>query len=81
MITPVIESDNDSSLTSLEASFEALSNGELEAFRIDLIHGGIPAGRKQQAMDEFRRGKTQVLVATSVIEVGVDVPNASVMTR
>ncbi len=80
VITPVIESDEDSNLTSLEASFEALSNGELEAFRVDLIHGGMPADRKQQAMDDFRHGKTQVLVATSVIEVGVDVPNASVMT-
>ncbi len=80
VITPVVETDEESSLTGLASAFEALCNGELEAFRVDLIHGGMTASHKQQAMDNFRRGKTQVLVATSVIEVGVDVPNASVMT-
>ena len=81
VITPVVSSaDEQSQLTSLEESFEALCNGELEAFRLDLIHGGMSAARKQQAMDDFRRRETQVLVATSVIEVGVDVPNATVMT-
>jgi ATP-dependent DNA helicase RecG len=80
VIAPVVETDEESSLTSLASSFEALCNGELEAFRVDLIHGGMAASQKQKAMDDFRRGKTQVLVATSVIEVGVDVPNASVMT-
>ena len=81
VITPVVSTiDEVSQLTSLEESFEALCNGELEAFRLDLIHGGMSADRKQQAMDDFREGKTQVLVSTSVVEVGVDVPNASVMT-
>ncbi len=81
VITPVVTSaDEQSQLTSLEESFESLCNGELEAFRLDLIHGGMSAERKQQAMEDFRNRQTQVLVATSVVEVGVDVPNASVMT-
>ncbi|HTN53025.1 MAG TPA: ATP-dependent DNA helicase RecG, partial [Anaeromyxobacter sp.] len=46
---------------------------------IGLLHGRMKAGEKQEVMDRFREGKTGILVATTVIEVGVDVPNASVM--
>ncbi len=80
VVTPrLAESDSDD-VTSLVESFEALCNGELEAFRLDLIHGRMPAEDKNLAMAAFREGKTQVLVATSVIEVGIDVRNAAVMT-
>lgn len=65
---------------SLQEAYESLANGELEAFRLDLIHGRMSAAEKQHAMQKFRDGETQVLVATSVIEVGVDVANATVMT-
>jgi ATP-dependent DNA helicase RecG len=60
--------------------YEHLSNGELEAFRLDLIHGRQTPEEKETAMEGFRSGATQVLVATSVVEVGVDVPNATLMT-
>ena len=80
VVTPVVEGD-DGALASLEQSFEALANGELEAFRLGLVHGRLtqPA-KKEAAMEAFRSGQTQVLVATSVVEVGIDVPNATLMT-
>ncbi len=79
VITPLVEGE-EGSLDGLEQSFEALANGELEAFRLGLVHGRLTSQRKDDALEAFRRGETQVLVATSVVEVGVDVPNASLMT-
>jgi ATP-dependent DNA helicase RecG len=64
----------------LNEAYEALANGELEAFRLGLVHGRMTPAEKDTAMDAFRSGQTQVLVATSVVEVGVDVPNATLMT-
>jgi ATP-dependent DNA helicase RecG len=64
----------------VEKVYEQLTNGELDAFCLDLIHGRLSSHEKESAMDAFRSGKTQVLVATSVVEVGVDVPNATLMT-
>jgi ATP-dependent DNA helicase RecG len=48
-------------------------------FRIELLHGRMPSEKKQQIMAEFRRGKIDALVATVVVEVGVDIPNATIM--
>jgi ATP-dependent DNA helicase RecG len=48
-------------------------------FNVGLLHGRMPSAKKQQVMAEFRKGKTNVLVSTIVIEVGVDVPNATIM--
>jgi ATP-dependent DNA helicase RecG len=58
---------------------ERLRAGELEGFEIGLLHGQMPARQKQAAMERFAAGESDVLVATSVIEVGIDVPNATVM--
>ncbi len=51
----------------------------LHPFRCELVHGRIPSPEKQQIMERFRRGETNALISTTVLEVGVDVPNASVM--
>ena len=51
----------------------------LHPFRCELVHGRIPPPEKQQIMERFRRGETNALISTTVLEVGVDVPNASVM--
>jgi ATP-dependent DNA helicase RecG len=51
----------------------------LRPFACELLHGRIPAAEKQAVMDRFRRGLTMVLVSTTVIEVGIDVPNATIM--
>jgi ATP-dependent DNA helicase RecG len=80
VITPLIDDGGASGVASVQAEFESLANGELADFRLDLVHGRMSAAEKEAAMDAFRRGQTQVLVATSVVEVGVDVPNATVMT-
>jgi ATP-dependent DNA helicase RecG len=52
---------------------------ELSPFRVEMLHGQLPADQKESVMNAFREGRIHVLVATSVIEVGVDVPNATIM--
>ncbi len=79
-IVPLVEGSEEIQATSLNETFEALANGELEAFRLGLVHGRMTPAEKEAAMTAFRHGQTQVLVATSVVEVGVDVPNATLMT-
>ncbi len=61
------------------AEFERLAAGELRGFRVVLLHGQMRAAEKQEAMAAFAVGGADVLVATTVIEVGIDVPNATVM--
>ena len=68
------------STASAEQLYETLVNGPLEAFRVDLLHGRLSVEEKDAALLSFARGHTQVLVATTVVEVGIDVPNATVMT-
>ncbi len=62
-----------------EAEAEALATGELSDFRVAVLHGQMPSEDKGETMRRFAAGEIDVLVATSVIEVGVDVPNATVM--
>jgi ATP-dependent DNA helicase RecG len=64
---------------SAEETLLQLREGELAGLRLALLHGRVPAKDKEQVMEAFRRGEVDVLVATTVIEVGVDVPNATVM--
>ena len=80
VVAPLVDESETVSAPSVAEAFEQLTNGELEAFRMGLLHGRMSSAEKQQAMEDFRDGETQVLVSTSVIEVGVDVSNASVMT-
>ena len=56
-----------------------LAAGELRDFRIEALHGQMPSAKKSEVMAAFASGETQVLVATTVIEVGIDVPNATVI--
>ncbi len=80
VVVPLVEDSEQSSAASVQAAYEALANGELEAYRLAMIHGRMTSEEKDAAMDRFRRGETQVLVSTSLVEVGVDVPNATLMT-
>ncbi|CAN5218610.1 ATP-dependent DNA helicase RecG [soil metagenome] len=65
--------------TAAEDMHERLSTRVFPDLRVALVHGRLPADERHAAMDAFRRGEAQVLVATTVIEVGVDVPEATVM--
>jgi ATP-dependent DNA helicase RecG len=66
-------------LRSATQMYDELRKGPLEGLRLGLLHGRMSADDKEVAMRRFQRGETDVLIATTVIEVGVDVPNASVM--
>jgi ATP-dependent DNA helicase RecG len=77
--TPV-EIDADAPAANVEETYETLANGPLDAFRLGLVHGRMSPAEKEAVMADFRSGRVQVLVSTTVIEVGVDVPNATLMT-
>jgi ATP-dependent DNA helicase RecG len=66
-------------VASAKETLERLAFGELEGLRLGMLHGKMRSDEKESTMGQFRRGELDVLVATTVIEVGVDVPNASVM--
>lgn len=80
VIAPLVDEKEGSVVSSVEDLYEKLCSEELDAFRVGLMHGKMSSDEKFDAMERFRRGDMQVLVATSLVEVGVDVPNASVMT-
>ncbi len=80
VIAPLVDESERVEATSLQETFEALCNGELADFRVGWIHGRMTPPEKDAAMESFRSGETQVLVSTSVVEVGVDVSNAVLMT-
>jgi ATP-dependent DNA helicase RecG len=79
VVCPLIEESDKLEVRSAEQMFEALRTGELADLRLGLLHGRVTPAEKEQTMALFRRGGLDVLVATTVIEVGVDVPNATVM--
>ena len=79
VVCPLIEGSDKLEVASAEETLEALSGGELHEQRLGLLHGRMPSDDKQSVMDRFRAGDLDVLVATTVIEVGVDVPTATVM--
>jgi ATP-dependent DNA helicase RecG len=81
VIMPLVDNEEDDSLSiGAEQAFEALACDRLEQFRLGLVHGRMSSQEKESAMERFASGETQVLVATSVVEVGVDVANATLMT-
>ncbi|MFK7735886.1 MAG: ATP-dependent DNA helicase RecG [Pirellulaceae bacterium] len=67
-------------LTAAESVFERLQNNEFAHREVALLHGRMDAEEKQVAMESFARGEIDVLVSTTVVEVGINVPNATVMT-
>jgi|HubBroStandDraft_3_1064219.scaffolds.fasta_scaffold03079_5 ATP-dependent DNA helicase RecG len=69
----------DLGLRAASAELLRLQKGELAGYRLALLHGGMRPREKQEAMAAFASGRADVLVATTVIEVGIDVPNATVM--
>lgn len=77
-VCPLVEESELSDLTAADHRFKRLRAALGEGV-VGLVHGQMPPAEKDAAMEAFQKGHTQVLVATTVIEVGVDVPNASIM--
>jgi ATP-dependent DNA helicase RecG len=78
VIYPLIDESEKLDAKAAAAEYERWLE-RLHPFRCELLHGRIPAPEKQQIMDRFRRGDTNALISTTVLEVGVDVPNATMM--
>ncbi|CAB4534290.1 unannotated protein [freshwater metagenome] len=79
VVCPLIEESEKLEVASAEETIERLAYGELRGLKLELLHGRMSSAEKEQVMNRFRSGETDVLVATTVIEVGVDVPNATIM--
>jgi ATP-dependent DNA helicase RecG len=79
VVCPLVEESELLQARAATAEFERLRSGEFRDFSVVLLHGQMRPAAKQQAMAAFASGAADVLVATSVIEVGIDVPNATVM--
>ena len=79
VVCPLIGESEKLEVASAEETLERLAATELSGLRLGLLHGRLTPAEKEATMDSFRAGDLDVLVATTVIEVGVDVPNATVM--
>src|SRR6201982_4257604 len=79
VVYPVIEENEESELKAAMKMYGELSKRVLPDLQVAVLHGRMEADLKEQVMRLFQQGKIQVLVSTTVIEVGVDVPNAAVM--
>ena len=79
VICPRIEEEGKLEIKSVKAEYEKLSKEIFPDLRVAMLHGKMPESEKERTMRDFRNKKTDILVSTSVVEVGVDVPNATVM--
>ena len=79
VVCPLIDESDSLNVRSAEETFTRLSEEVFSDLRVELLHGRIKPNEKNKVMEKFRRGETDILIATTVIEVGVDVPNATVM--
>jgi ATP-dependent DNA helicase RecG len=79
VVYPVIEESEKTDLKAATTMYEALASGPFAHRRMALMHGRVAAAERDATMRRFRDGEIDVLVATTVIEVGIDVPNATVM--
>ena len=79
VVYPVIEESETLAIKAAQKMHQHLSELVFPDLAVGLLHGRMPAAEKESAMENFQRGETKILVSTTVIEVGVDVPNASVM--
>ena len=79
VVYPVIEESESQALKAAQQMHKHLSERVFPGIRIGLLHGRLKTDEKESVMDDFRRSEVKILVSTTVIEVGVDVPNATVM--
>lgn len=79
IVYPLVEESEKTDLKAATMGYRQLQDRIFPGFRLGLVHGRMPAAQKAEVMDAFRDGDIDILVGTTVIEVGVDVPNASVI--
>lgn len=80
VICPRIEADNSKiEMKAVKEEYEKLSKKIFPDLKIGILHGKMASSQKEKTMKDFKNGKIQILVSTSVIEVGIDVPNATIM--
>jgi len=79
IIYPLIEESESLDLKAAAAMFENLQREVFPDVPVDLIHGRLPSERKREVMERFQKKETMILVSTTVVEIGIDVPDASVM--
>ena len=79
VVCPLIEESETSQARAAEGEAERLQRAELKGYRVGLLHGRLRPADRRELMGRFKAGELDVLVATTVIEVGVDVPNATIM--
>jgi ATP-dependent DNA helicase RecG len=79
VVCPLVEENPDLELKSAQETYEGLSLGALKGLKLGLVHGQQNAAEREEVMQLFKAGDLDVLVSTTVIEVGVNVPNASIM--
>jgi ATP-dependent DNA helicase RecG len=79
VVCPVIEEGGKLDLKPAVRMYEQLARNVFPEFRVGLLHGRLASEEKEDMMQRFKRGEVQILVATTVVEVGVDVPNATIM--
>jgi len=80
VICPLIEESNKlTEIKSVTQEYEKLSKDIFPEFKLAMLHGKLKPNEKEKIMNKFKRGKTDILISTSVVEVGVDIPHATVM--
>jgi len=79
VVYPLIEKLEESDLESVEEAYERLTAGPFSKLRVEMIHGRLKAVRRDEILSRFHKGEIDLLLATTVIEVGIDNPNASIM--
>ena len=79
VVYPVIEESETQAMKAAQKMYEHLSQEVFPGVSIGLLHGRLPSDEKETVMERFKQGQIKILVSTTVIEVGVDVPNATVM--
>ena len=79
IVCPMVEENAELNLKSAEEYYAEIKDSEFKNYRVGLIHGQMKPKEKDSVMRDFKDGKIQLLVCTTVIEVGIDVPNAAIM--
>ncbi|MCL2446465.1 MAG: ATP-dependent DNA helicase RecG [Oscillospiraceae bacterium] len=79
IVCPRVEENESRDLASAKKFYEQLAQGQFAGYRLGLLHGKLPAKQKDAVMRDFAAGDIQLLIATTVVEVGIDVPNAVIM--